>query len=919
MSTELIEAIKKDNNKQAIKLIDDIQNKDDFSIPDNSGRTALHWAAIKNNTTIFKALLNKLPKAIKITDNYGIIPIHIAAAKNFPEIIKLSISKYPNKIIKLNNDGSNVLHIAAANRSWAVIDTIFSSLKDEPLKILINQRDNNGTNPLGIVLLNHRVEQNIINNVIKKFLGCKNFKVNEYLNNKKGMDIFADEHLLKIGGFNLLHYALKEKFTLPITESFINELKNHKNINFFYPAQNPKFHMCSPNKILQNTAHDKKSRESLTSMLQTAQKTQKKEQNAYTDGDSDTDSDDDHSDAYIWKHVLLDMISTETKEESEKYEEDEEETSQETSQETKYVVPLFHGVPFMTNLYTHADRNYVGKKMMLFNYSDLQGKTQDIIKEHLKNIEEEANADLKAIYSRTSTASAGVANMSVIAQDDQALAILKKKNDELKEDLKKAYKADISNNKAVFHGIVLDFVNQFQDKDGATQKAVWSKIIKLNNNLSHDIIKYRFPFISTSKTPDHAVRYGFGINLEDKRGEDMLNPEYNKYGCPKHRLAGLVYVIQEDATSLETSLSSGEIFDVCSLRGPKPAQDQNPQKVNPRFSNQIELAYLAGVDADKVLAIIPLVYPNFSKKFVEGYHNTVYGYTSDNYPKGQTSISINELKNIFIKYIDKIANKFTDGELVTFFPKDDNGYFKFAKYDTETEYNISNTYSPEEDNRNTSLNHGMLTVKKVTKKGTTARAYVEPELVPDLSFFQGNGLLDYEQPNYWHTYTNAAMDNILKLRLEGGAISKDIDIFSPRYVFDGSSSSATKLFKDISEKIDDTLLVNLNLYNKHWVGIAIDKSNHEINLHYMDPEQQEMPVILKEQLENALIEVYPHHQISLVEDKFKAQKYNNCGPEVIENFMSYLTGDRLSQEDALPVHSLLFEDIVMLEGDYSCT
>lgn len=87
----------------------------------------------------------------------------------------------------------------------------------------------------------------------------------------------------------------------------------------------------------------------------------------------------------------------------------------------------------------------------------------------------------------------------------------------------------------------------------------------------------------------------------------------------------------------------------------------------------------------------------------------------------------------------------------------------------------------------------------------------------------------------------------------------------------------------------------------------------------MDPEQQEMPVILKEQLENTLIEVYPYHQISLVEDKFEAQKHNNCGPEVIENFMFYLTNHRLSQEDALPVHSLLFEDTVMLEGNYiSC-
>ena len=40
------------------------------------------------------------------------------------------------------------------------------------------------------------------------------------------------------------------------------------------------------------------------------------------------------------------------------------------------------------------------------------------------------------------------------------------------------------------------------------------------------------------------------------------------------------------------------------------------------------------------------------------------------------------------------------------------------------------------------------------------------------------------------------------------------------------------------------------------------------------------------------------------------RKYNLL--EVIENFIHYLTGHRLDQEDALPVHSLLFEDSLLL-------
>lgn len=116
-------------------------------------------------------------------------------------------------------------------------------------------------------------------------------------------------------------------------------------------------------------------------------------------------------------------------------------------------------------------------------------------------------------------------------------------------------------------------------------------------------------------------------------------------------------------------------------------------------------------------------------------------------------------------------------------------------------------------------------------------------------------------------------------------------------------------------KTGDILLVNLNLYGKHWVGIALDRNADEINIQYMDSEQQEMPLLLKEKLAGALAVAYPECQVNITETEVELQKYNNCGLEVIENFVQYLTGHRLSQEDALPVHALLFEDAVVLAGD----
>lgn len=76
-----------------------------------------------------------------------------------------------------------------------------------------------------------------------------------------------------------------------------------------------------------------------------------------------------------------------------------------------------------------------------------------------------------------------------------------------------------------------------------------------------------------------------------------------------------------------------------------------------------------------------------------------------------------------------------------------------------------------------------------------------------------------------------------------------------------------------------------------------------------------MPNALKESLLDEFTALYPMYQIHLAEVVLEQQKYNNCGPEVIENFILYMTGHRLPQEDAVIVHSMLFEEQLMLAGD----
>ncbi len=182
--------------------------------------------------------------------------------------------------------------------------------------------------------------------------------------------------------------------------------------------------------------------------------------------------------------------------------------------------------------------------------------------------------------------------------------------------------------------------------------------------------------------------------------------------------------------------------------------------------------------------------------------------------------------------------------------------------------------------------------------------------------YEGEGTRDYDSLSYWHIYSKNAMYEILQLRLESVSINEGVEIFSPNYIFDGSNDLALKLAKDVISKVaDKKLLVTLNLYNKHWVGIVVDKIADELKLHYLDSEQQPIPLILKKVFTEFLHRTYPESQINIMETELKPQKYNNCGLEVIENFMQYLAGHRLSQEDALPIHTLLYEDSIMLSGD----
>ena len=81
----------------------------------------------------------------------------------------------------------------------------------------------------------------------------------------------------------------------------------------------------------------------------------------------------------------------------------------------------------------------------------------------------------------------------------------------------------------------------------------------------------------------------------------------------------------------------------------------------------------------------------------------------------------------------------------------------------------------------------------------------------------------------------------------------------------------------------------------------------DIIVNYLDSES-ESP--LRELIEK---EPSTESRISFKQIPVEQQRYNNCGPELIENFVEYITGSRISQEEVIYVHSTLWEHSLILE------
>ena len=189
--------------------------------------------------------------------------------------------------------------------------------------------------------------------------------------------------------------------------------------------------------------------------------------------------------------------------------------------------------------------------------------------------------------------------------------------------------------------------------------------------------------------------------------------------------------------------------------------------------------------------------------------------------------------------------------------------------------------------------------------------------IPKGKNFSGNGTNEgnnsYNLPysDWFNKYYSEGIEKILQLRINDlePKLKEKIKILPAKYQLSAGNTDIDKMIEEVTRldtKEGDIVLVPYNVENKHWVDLIFKKSGEGFEIIYSDPENKPIEQILLVDLKREL--EFAGQKLEFKQQVVEDQKYNNCGSEIIENFMYYLTSHRVSQEQAVLFHSQLIEN-----------
>ncbi len=283
-----------------------------------------------------------------------------------------------------------------------------------------------------------------------------------------------------------------------------------------------------------------------------------------------------------------------------------------------------------------------------------------------------------------------------------------------------------------------------------------------------------------------------------------------------------------------------------------------------------------------------------------------------------------EIESIILSSFKKLQLKesTTSVELGVIIENEEN----FKKYCT-TVLNLEGSDITEMGNREFYVSLNRKTIKILQQK--QALVYIQDGEV-------GRGGV-FREVSKWHVYYANAINELLQLRLlKSNVIVKDAiklengDLSTiPQALGNGKRLDivfgSDKFIGDISYLSIDRVLIPI-LYKQgytiaHWVGVIIERTIAGLLIIYLDSENSPMPDILRYHIVSSVKTGFRSNNndfsISFHQQLVEQQRYNNCGPELIENFVYYLTGTRATQEGSMYLHSLLLENFLLDPVEYA--
>jgi hypothetical protein len=170
-----------------------------------------------------------------------------------------------------------------------------------------------------------------------------------------------------------------------------------------------------------------------------------------------------------------------------------------------------------------------------------------------------------------------------------------------------------------------------------------------------------------------------------------------------------------------------------------------------------------------------------------------------------------------------------------------------------------------------------------------------------LNSFEQSSMMDISLPVYEYTMSGITKILALRSRIQALARTGNVGILPNYYSFRKEDNNIFQIFFELRQRTEKHVLVPLSLYDKHAVGIMFvaQEDGSGYKAFYLDPENNTIP--------EDLSTIFKDNGYQIEQLPTEGQRYTNCGPEVIENFMLYLTGERLSQEEAIVNNSRLVE------------